>query len=270
MILSSFLNNNELSDQDYLVKRRFSLTYVFVLSCQVQIFLKRSLSFTVKNHRATPSSSSQMFKARVNKVKAKPKHSRVLPFAQHTNIHKQFSSIISLYNIYRKLYKYRLSYKLLCYQKIKKERKKQNHGQADDHRSETIHLTHLTPWQAEKNIRRISAMMMHKTISLIFIFFIHIFLLNCVPCVLKPCACNITKNDKENWSPVQFEICICIDLLESEGSLFYQPEARSFLHGQEPTKNYLWMCWVDSGYVFIYKGSKRKKLAQKEMGSKSP
>lgn len=48
----------------------------------------------------------------------------------------------------------------------------------------------MNPPQTDNTMIRIKAMMMPRTMSFIFIFCSHIFLLILVPCVLKSCACN--------------------------------------------------------------------------------
>ncbi|MFS8014310.1 hypothetical protein Hanom_Chr15g01343071 [Helianthus anomalus] len=53
-----------------------------------------------------------------------------------------------------------------------------------------LHLPQLKPPQTERTIMRIKAIIIPRTISFIFIFCSHIFLLICVPCVLKSCAYN--------------------------------------------------------------------------------
>lgn len=57
---------------------------------------------------------------------------------------------------------------------------------------------HLKPWQTDRTMIRINAMMIPKTINLIFIFWIHIFLLIFVPCCRKSCACNKTNKSIQN------------------------------------------------------------------------
>lgn len=54
----------------------------------------------------------------------------------------------------------------------------------------TNYLEQLKPPQTERTMIRIRAIIIPKTISFIFIFCNHIFLLNCCPPVLKSCAWN--------------------------------------------------------------------------------
>jgi hypothetical protein len=51
-------------------------------------------------------------------------------------------------------------------------------------------LPHLKPWHTDRMMMRMSAMMMPSTISLIFMFWSHIFRRTLVPCCLKSCACK--------------------------------------------------------------------------------
>lgn len=62
------------------------------------------------------------------------------------------------------------------------------------HLNGEVWIMHLSdqqwkPWQTDRIIIRIRAMMIPKTMSLIFMFCSHIFLFILVPCCLKSCAC---------------------------------------------------------------------------------
>lgn len=70
------------------------------------------------------------------------------------------------------------------------------------------HLEQLKPPQTERTIMRIMAIMIPRTISFIFIFWNHIFLLILVPCCRKSCACKIIC---ELWVKRKNEqFCFCL------------------------------------------------------------
>lgn len=113
-----------------------------------------------------------------------------------------------------------------------------------------IHLEQLKPPQIERTIMRIMAIMIPRTISFIFIFWNHIFLLSLVPCCLKSCACKIiyelkvTKmiaNNLEYFhkSKNKTETSIFGDLsdLYHERSLQVQCDPDSVFKGKETKKN---------------------------------
>ena len=70
---------------------------------------------------------------------------------------------------------------------------------------EKTHLPQLKPWQTERTIMRIKAIIIPKTISFIFMFCNHIFLLNWVPCCLKPCACKPKAIDMSITAHMQIQ-----------------------------------------------------------------